>query len=184
VPAFGELDAHLFRLVYDGATAPVWGPLMTALSFLGSGWSLLAIVPFLGWARAKSAARSFLVTVVATAAAVFVLKLAFGRARPCVALEGVVARCAPPHDFSFPSGHSAGSFCFAAFFATLLLASQRGSPAARRSAAFALVLFAIGVALSRVYLGVHFPFDVAIGALLGASLGTFGARQHLQRVNS
>ncbi|CAN5330787.1 hypothetical protein BH09MYX1_BH09MYX1_32270 [soil metagenome] len=43
-------------------------------------------------------------------------------------------------------------------------------------AAASLGVVALGIALSRVYLGVHFPTDVAAGAVIGTILGYAGAR--------
>ena len=69
-----------------------------------------------------------------------------------------------PDNPSFPSGHSATAFAAATAVAILC---PRLRPAA--------LAIAAAVALSRVYLRVHFPLDVAAGALLGAALGALCA---------
>jgi undecaprenyl-diphosphatase len=73
---------------------------------------------------------------------------------------------------SFPSGHATQS---AAFYGSGLLALMillrgpgRLRELARAVAAAALALLVCGVGFSRVYLGVHYPTDVACGLLLGA----------------
>jgi membrane-associated phospholipid phosphatase len=43
---------------------------------------------------------------------------------------------------------------------------------------------ALGVAMSRCVLGVHFPLDVIAGAMLGATFGVLGARWHLRNAPS
>src|SRR6185437_1654483 len=86
-----------------------------------------------------------------------------------------------PTDYSFPSGHAAGSFAFCVFFAVVLLRATFWTGLSRMVGAAALVLLALGVGLSRIALGVHFPADVAAGALLGATLGGVGARLYLSR---
>lgn len=58
---------------------------------------------------------------------------------------------------SFPSGHSQVAFSVAAFMALVF-----------RRHIFAWFSWALLAAISRVYLGVHFPFDALIGALVGA----------------
>jgi undecaprenyl-diphosphatase len=76
-----------------------------------------------------------------------------------------------PSDFSFPSGHAAGCFCVAAFLALALPAAW---PDSRRRARLLTALaggLAVLIAVSRVYLGAHFPSDVIAGALLGALVG-------------
>jgi membrane-associated phospholipid phosphatase len=73
----------------------------------------------------------------------------------------------------FPSGHSATAFAAATAIAIL---SPRMRP-------FALGL-AAAVALSRVYLRVHFPLDVVAGAVLGAGLGALAALTALRLARS
>lgn len=87
-------------------------------------------------------------------------KLWFARTRPEILLE-------PLQTFSFPSGHSSAAF---AFFMALGVLAGRGQPA-RSRLGWALLagLSALSIALSRVYLGVHWPSDIAAGALLATT---------------
>jgi membrane-associated phospholipid phosphatase len=186
------LDETVFRAIYAGPSGGSWFLFMLALSFttLGGGWAMLALVPLLIVRRSRKASATLAGTLLGTAITVFALKAVTGRVRPCRALEGVVASVAEPLDYSFPSGHAAGSFTVAAFVATLMIARHRRThPHDRHPWAFAIVssstatLFASAssVALSRVYLGVHFPFDTVAGALLGTVFGTFGGFVYLSR---
>lgn len=182
-----ELDARVFRAVHEalGGAHVLW--VMAALTVLGNGWILLGAFPLLARARTRRFAAALLGVVATQATLVAILKALVQRARPCRCLEGVHARIfAAPTDYSFPSGHSAGSFAFAAFVAGVVLASPRAETGplasdARRWAIVALVYaFAVGVAVSRIALGVHFPGDVAAGAALGTAIGLAGARLHLR----
>jgi signal peptidase II len=87
------------------------------------------------------------------------LKVAFDFPRPffTVGAESMAPLCALDSTYSLPSGHAA----FAALIATVLW------PLTRAYGRVALVLFAGAVGLSRVWLGVHFPADVAAGYLCG-----------------
>jgi undecaprenyl-diphosphatase len=169
-----ELDITLFDWFYGRGGTPVSLAVMLALSFVGSGWTMLGVVPFLGWRRSRRFAGGLLATLSVAGVAVFGLKSLFQRVRPCHALGIPSLDGGTPTDFSFPSGHSTGAFCFAAFVATVLWLRYRRHPRAMVTSV-ALISIAGGIAASRVYLGVHFPFDVAAGAILGTAIGASGA---------
>ena len=88
------------------------------------------------------------------------LKRSLTRARPDVSIAGFEPLAENPDRFSFPSGHTAAAFGVAVAFA--------GEPFGAGPAA---LLLAVGIGLSRVYLGAHYPLDVGAGAFLGAIAG-------------
>ena len=88
------------------------------------------------------------------------LKRSLTRARPDVSIAGFEPLAANPDRFSFPSGHTAAAFGVAVAFA--------GEPYGAGPMA---LLLAVGIGLSRVYLGAHYPLDVGAGAFLGAIAG-------------
>ncbi len=75
---------------------------------------------------------------------------------------------APPTALSFPSSHAATSFAAARSFRRILRARGR-----RRTAQAMLPLAAL-MAATRIYAGVHYPSDIAAGALLGAVAAGLG----------
>jgi undecaprenyl-diphosphatase len=87
------------------------------------------------------------------------LKRLWRRARPTAGIVGFIALVEDPDAFSFPSGHAAAAFAVALSMAGVV----PGGPA------FVALAFAVG--LSRVYLGAHYPLDVAVGAVLGVLCG-------------
>lgn len=85
------------------------------------------------------------------------LKWLFARTRPEVLSH-------PLSTYSMPSGHSSASF---AFFLVLAILASRGQPPRMRLTWVGLACIpALSIALSRVYLGAHWPTDVLAGALL------------------
>jgi decaprenylphosphoryl-5-phosphoribose phosphatase len=86
------------------------------------------------------------------------VKLAVRRPRP--QLEGLPALQSTTTRLSFPSAHACTSFTGA------LAYSRLGLPAP------ALYSLAVGLSLSRLYLGVHYPSDVIAGAALGTLLAS------------
>lgn len=89
------------------------------------------------------------------------LEVAFQRNRPELTLQAITS-----HGFSFPSGHATVAF---ALFGSLYywLWNHPGVLKVRATLAFALLLAAFLVGFSRVYLGVHYPSDIASGFCLG-----------------
>jgi undecaprenyl-diphosphatase len=140
---------------------------LTWLMILASAWWVKNLfIPALGgladlrrrefpgtfvWAALAGLAASPLTTAI---------KSEVGRARPPIADHAIHAAVKLPHGSSFPSGHAATAFAAATVVAVL-------RPALRWPA---LGLATI-VALSRVYLGVHFLSDVLAGAVLGTAVG-------------
>jgi membrane-associated phospholipid phosphatase len=87
------------------------------------------------------------------------IKAAVGRRRPVV--EDLPHLMVTPTGLSFPSSHSTSSFAAARAFGALLPSVPLYGAAA-------------AMAFSRLYLGVHYPSDVAAGAALGAVVGSLG----------
>ncbi|MNF95361.1 putative undecaprenyl-diphosphatase YbjG [compost metagenome] len=100
-------------------------------------------------------------TLAITALANTALKQLYARARPEVLTE-------PLSTYSFPSGHSSAAF---AFFLVLGILAGRGQPGRLRLTWLLLAcLPALAIALSRVYLGVHWPTDILAGGLLAGCI--------------
>ncbi len=96
-----------------------------------------------------------------------IIKPLAGRLRPCNTPDlqpyvHLLVGCGS--GLSFPSSHAANHFAFAAFISGTL---GRTYPGVRKWA----WIWAALVGYAQVYVGVHFPLDVAFGGLLGALLG-------------
>lgn len=143
------------------------------VTWAGSAFLLvpLAVVCCLVLVRVGLRPQAFAVAV-SLAGAILIsnlVKLLVSRPRPPVEhLQTVTGS-------SFPSGHATQA---SAFWFSLVLALQaaRMTPLFTRVAAGVAIALVLAVALSRVYLGVHYPADVVAGVLLGMGWAGFVAR--------
>jgi len=106
-----------------------------------------------------------------------VVKKAVGRTRPCSLEQTDNFRCRlllpVKTSKSFPSNHSANTAAFAVV--TLMICGFK--------AGLPLLILAFLVGYSRIYVGVHFPLDVAAGWLFGALIAWLVTRPVLARAN-
>lgn len=156
--------------------SPSWiVDVLYGFTVIGGGWAMLALIPFFVVKRGRRFAIGATIAIVLQSGLVSLVKWLVERPRPCVALGWCAPLLGPtPQGPSFPSGHAAGSFAFAAFVAVYCARELSKRDAALATGA--ALAFAILVASSRVVLGVHYPSDVVGGALLGASVGATTAR--------
>lgn len=135
------------------------------ISALGSGivTALVAVVAVIYLFLARRHRYAFLVAACAAGAGAVmsILKLLFERARPTV-----VTHLDPPGGLSFPSGHSTISVALYLTLAVMIARTQQEHRLRRFIIGTGCVL-ALLIGLSRMYLGVHYPSDVAAGWTLG-----------------
>lgn len=107
-----------------------------------------------------------------------VIKPLVGRIRPCndpvfAAEVRNLVDCGV--GYSFPSTHATNHFALAVFMGLTLGRFYKWIPAAA-------ICWAFAIGCAQVYVGVHYPFDVAGGALLGVLVGTFTAMLFMRKV--
>lgn len=96
-----------------------------------------------------------------------ILKPLVDRTRPWLVVEGLVNLIQEPDPRSFPSGHTSAAFAAGtALFRTLPKGWVR----------WLAMAGAAMMGLSRLYVGVHYPSDVLVGALVGAFCGWVGCK--------
>lgn len=163
-----DLNTALFLMINAGPDAP---RLVVLLATLIANWIiyLAAAGLVVTWVRGRTRLRfalldATLTALIALGVAQIIARLWY-HPRPFELRLGRQLLAHVP-ETSFPSDHATLLFALAL---PLVM-----NPASRRFGWFMLVL-AVAVAWSRVYLGVHFPFDMA-GALLVAAATTLAAR--------
>jgi len=152
-----RIDEALLLYVVSRHARPLT-PAMRLLTRLGDTESWVVIVLALAAAGPAGVTLALRVAVGALGATLPVqaLKRFLRRARPDRGIAGFQALDRNPDAFSFPSGHTATAVGVA--FSLLVAGSPLAAPA---------FVLAAGIGVSRVYLGAHYPLDVAVGALLG-----------------
>ncbi|WP_433466480.1 phosphatase PAP2 family protein [Spirillospora sp. CA-128828] len=136
--------------------------------YSATGLVLFAVAMAAAWWRARRADGITMARALAAPLVVVVLygvntmvKVAFHEIRPCQAISGsfTLESCPPAGDWSFPSNHAVIAFAAA----TALWAVNRRLGAA-------VMVAAVLMAASRVWVGVHYPHDVGAGAFVGLVL--------------
>ena len=161
------MEIHILNMIQNLRTpiGDVVVPLITRLGDAGIIWIILTVLLLIIPKTRKTG-----VIMLAALLAVDVLlcnvliKNLVARTRPFDVNTAVQLLVAKPRDYSFPSGHTAASF---ASVTALYLAGEK------KMWKVALVL-AVLIALSRLYLYVHYPTDIIGGVIFGSLSGYLG----------
>lgn len=169
------LDGGLFHLTNAVWTNPLLDTLMPALSWagnLGAVWLvLLGAIATFGKKTGRKIALAGLAALAIGFASSEVIKEITLRPRPFAVLPDVRLLVGAPHSYAFPSGHTTSAFA-AASGAVLATRRLLGKVPAW---GWGMLALAATIAYSRLYVGVHWPTDVAAGVVLGLASGWAGA---------
>ncbi len=168
IDALFKLDEMVFLWVNNRWSSSFMDALMTIVTVAGDWpvWLVVGLIAiwFAKLENQRRAALVFILTMLVAGSALHAIKQVAPRDRPLKHFQerietGEVTVNTPHNKLyhrSFPSGHSQAAFTAAMFFALYF------------KRYWVLVLIAAGVvAISRVYLGVHFPTDIVVGSALG-----------------
>lgn len=163
-PYLTALDNGVMTLVQEHRQ-PALDEIAVTLTLIGEFRNMLLFSALLvillllckQWRQAMFAGATMLITAMANTGT----KYFFARVRPEVLSD-------PLTTYSMPSGHASGAF---ALFLTLGVLAGRGQPPRMRLTWLLIACIpALAIALSRVYLGAHWPTDILAGAMLASCI--------------
>jgi len=155
--AIHDAEIDLFRAMNLAGTNGLLDSLMILFTILGISYVIILVCVPLWLQGKKDAAIDVVVLIIVATLAAEALKLIFDRPRPSLELDDVRTLMSASGP-SFPSAHAARAFAVACLICIV-------EP---RKFGLTALLFATLISVSRVYLGVHWPSDVLVGAILGA----------------
>lgn len=161
-----DLDGQFLLWIQDNIRNDILTPIVKIITFLGNAGLLviaatltLMIIPKTRKLGLLCAAALIVNTILCN----LILKNAVGRIRPYEVIDGLKLIVGKQSDWSFPSGHASSGF-------TMGTVMWRETP---RKIGIPVLILALLIALSRLYVGVHYPTDVICGIILGTMVGFF-----------
>lgn len=155
-----EIDRAVFYLINNSMHWAVLDPVMVLVTekpYVFFSIALLVLVPKYRSGLVVPLVLSLIAWGLSDLTGNF-FKHLFERQRPFEVLDHV-NRLVSAGSFAFPSNHAANAFAFATGIAWFF-----------RKAAIPFLVIAMIVALSRVYVGVHYPSDIIAGSILGTAV--------------
>ena len=167
VDALLKMDGEILLFIQDHIRQEWMDWFWKAVTHLGDGgvfWILLGIILLFSKKTRPAGVAALLALLVGALITNVCLKNFVARIRPYEVVEGLRLMIERQRDYSFPSGHTAASF--ASVTALYLVGEKKMWKAA--------LVLAVLIALSRLYLYVHYPTDIIGGVVFGSLSGYLG----------
>lgn len=158
-----SFDSSLFILINEHLNFAPFNSFFELLSLYGREYfwiPVVALIWILGGKDAKKAALLMFIVFIIIIIVGETLKFVYFRPRPFESITSAIVLLPKPADSSFPSGHAL-IVIGGATVALLLLKKRYSIP---------LLIEALLVSYSRIYVGLHYPLDVLSGGALGAAI--------------
>ena len=164
-----ELDGQILLFIQEHIRCGALDGVMRLLSTLGNAgaiWIVTALALLFFRRTRRFGAACGLALLLGFVVTNLALKNIINRIRPYDVMTSLNILVKPERSFSFPSGHATSSLA-AGVALFLTLPRRYGVPA---------LLLGVLIALSRMYVGVHYPTDVLCGAAIGVAAALAAVR--------
>lgn len=163
-----QYNIDFFNLINHGLDNNTFDFIMPLITDFGSvvAWGVVCVLLFFfGGEKGKRAAILGLAALLISNVIVLVLKSLVAEPRPFIALKNVDLLVKSSGTYSFPSGHTASSFAAATIIGLKYHLKIKNT---KIQLIYPLIAFAAIIGFSRIYIGVHYPLDVLVGAIIGS----------------
>lgn len=158
------MEIKFLLWIQENLRADWLDPIVKGITFLGNAgwlWIVLSLVLLILPKTRKTGFCTAGALVFDLLSVNILLKPLVSRTRPYLVDPSLISLIGEQSDKSFPSGHTAASFAFAVAFAMM----------APKKYSIPVLVLATLIALSRLYLGVHYPTDILGGMVIGTLCG-------------
>jgi len=169
-----QIDVQLFYFINKTCNTHTLNRIMLYMTKLGGGaflFGLALLLILLRFRKCRAVGILMLAGLTCSYHIVNFLKETVQRPRPFLVLPNINAVYAAD-GYSFPSTHAA-----MVFMAAMVFSMTFGKW-------YFFYAIAVVVGISRVYLGVHYPYDVFVGGCIGAFIGYFLTRIYSETVRN
>ncbi len=173
--ALAQREGQLLLWFQEAVRRPWLDPIVSFYTTLGNHgllWIALTVLLLL-WPKTRKAGKAMALALVCSLLLTNgLLKHLAQRTRPWLIFEQLLPLVVEKDPNSFPSGHT--SAAFAAVTALLWARPRLPEEVKHKADVPVLLMMAVCMGFSRLYVGVHFPVDVLCGALVGTLCGFLG----------